>query len=254
MADRTSRTRRRTVARSLLLGMVLPLPAFAPLATTLSEAEVDDPVAPGQTCRVQKPGSYGSYIYYRPSRFDFVFRPLTDSVGIWHCERSGFTALIDDFDDLSHAEVTAIRTHLAINYTGRSDPVTRLELLEEIYRHRTKDAAFNNRLLRVLARQYQYIALLERANDFRLQAYEQMKAFLETDLPDLPRPEYLYLAANYARQFGDIADSDRYLKQLGNAIESISDTALSDHPEYLSALAGQTRLIQPGGRLDPVWE
>ena len=167
---------------------------------------------------------------------------------------SGFTALIGDFDGLSDAEVTAIRAYLATNYNGRSDPVTRLNLLEEIYWHRTKDAAFNNWLLRVLARQYQDIGLLERSNDFRLQAYEQIKAFLETDLPDLPRLKFLYLAANYARQFGDIADSDRYLKQLGKAIEGISDTALSDHLEYLSALAGQTRLIQPGGRLDPVWE
>ena len=234
--------------------MVLALPAFTPLATTVSEAEVDDPIAPGQTCRVQKPGSYGSYIYYWPSRFDFVFWPLTDTIGIWHCDRSGFTALIDDFDGLSDAELTAIRAHLATNYNGTSDPVMRLKLLEEIYQLRKKDAAFNNRLLRVLARQYQDIGLLERANDFRLQAFEQLIAFLETDLADLPRLEYLYLAANYARQFSDIAASDRYLEQLNSAIESISDAELSNHLEYLSALATQTQLIQPGGRLDPVRE
>ena len=75
-----------------------------------------------------------------------MFWPLTDSVGIWHCERSGFTALIGDFDGLSSTEVTAIRAHLATNYNGRSDPVTRLKLLAETYRLRKKDAAFTKQL------------------------------------------------------------------------------------------------------------
>ena len=129
--------------------------------------------------------------------------------------------------------------------------MTRLKLLAETYRLRKKDAAFTNRLLRVLARRYQDIGLVERANDFRLQAFEHLKTLLETDLSDLLRLEYLYLAANYARQFGDSAASDRYLEKLNNRIEAISEPELSEHLEYLSELARQTRLIQPGGRFDP---
>ena len=252
MPDRPFDNRQRTTARQLLVGVVLALPAFAATAITLSQTEVDDPIALGQTCRVQNPASYGSYVYTWPSRFDFVFWPLSDPVFVRHCERSGFTALMDNFNGRSGAEITAIRDHLATHYDGVSDPVTRLRLLDELYRLRDKDPAFDNRLLRMLARRHQDLGLLERANDYRLPAFEQFKAFLETDLPDLPRLEHLYFAANCTRQFGDIAASDRYLEEFNSAIEGISNTELADHLEYLSALAGQTRLIQPGGRLDPV--
>ena len=168
MDHRPLGTRRPNAARQLLLGIVLALPAHPALATTMRPSEVDDPIAPGQTCNVQKPSSYGSYIYHWPSRFDFVFWPFSDWVGVWHCKRSGFTALIGDFDGLSGAEVTAIRDYLASNYDGASDPVRRLELLEGIYRLRNKDPAFDNRLLRVLARHYQDMGLLKRANERRL--------------------------------------------------------------------------------------
>ena len=153
MPGRPFRPRRFTTARPFLFGIVLALPVFAATAITLSESEVEDPIAPGQTCRVQQPMSFGGYVYTWPSRFDFVFWPISDPVGVWHCERSGFTALIDDFDGLSRAEITAIQAHLATHYNGVSDPLTRLWLLEEIYRLRNKDPAFDNRLLRVLARQ-----------------------------------------------------------------------------------------------------
>ena len=245
---------RRVPRKHLLIGIALALPAFPSLATTLSELEVDDPIAPGQTCRVLEPASYGGYIYYSPSRFDFVFWPLTEAAGVWHCDRSGFTALIGDFEGLSESEVTAIRAHLATNYDGKQDPVTRLTLLEDIYRLRKKDAFFENRLLRVFARRYQDMGLLERANGYRLLAFEQLRTLLKTDLPELARLEYLYLAANYARQFGDTAASDRYLVELEAAIQGISDPELAEHLEYMSELAKQSRLIKSGGQLDPVLE
>ena len=36
-------------------------------------------------------------------------------------------------------------------------------------------------------------------------------------------------------------------------MEGIADAELAGHLSYLSELAKQTRLIQPGGRLDPPW-
>ena len=254
MPDCVSNIQRRIGRQRLFLAFALALPAFPSAATTWTYTEVEDPIAPGKSCLVQEPASYGGYIYEWPSKYDLVFWPFTDPAGIWHCEHSAFTALIGDFENLSESEIAAIRTYLASNYNGGDDLETRLALLEDTYLLRKKDAHFNNRLLRILAQMYQLTGNVGRANGYRRKAYEQLKTLLEDDLSDLARLEYLYLAANYARQFGDAPASDRYLAQFENTINGISDPELSGHVEYLSELAEQTRLIRPGGMLGPVHE
>ena len=236
----------------LFLAFALTLPTFPSLATTWAHSEVEDPIAPGKTCQVQKPKSWGSYIYDWPSKYDLVFWPLNDPAALWHCEHSGFTALIGDFEDLSKPEIALIRNYLAKNYDANDDLETRLTLLEDIYRLRHKDAHFRNRLLRVLIQLYLVTGSLETANGYRHEAFEQLKTFLEDDLSVSARLEYLYLAANYARQFGDSPASDRYLAQLEDAINGITDPELSAQIKFLAELAKETRLIEPGGRLVPI--
>ena len=67
-------------------------------ATTWSRILVDDPLLPGRKCRVHAIASWGTYIYEWPSKYDFVFWPVTDEKAIWYCEESGFAAFVDDFD------------------------------------------------------------------------------------------------------------------------------------------------------------
>lgn len=238
------------VAAGLTLVLLTrPLPA-----TTWEEATVEDPIFTANTCSVHEWASYGDYIYSWPSKYDFVFWPLTDGHGIWHCETSGFTAFIDDFEGLSDQERVDIAVYLVVSHDGESDLEARLKLLEGTYARRDKDPHFDNQLLRVLARWYQELGQLERANEYRRQAFEQIKEFLDTDLAPLDSFQYLYLAANYARQFGQTADSDQYLAQLEEAIEGNADPELESHVEWLSELARETKLIEAGGHLDPVIE
>ena len=254
MSERVARIQHRLVRPHLVVAIALALPAAPSLAITWTNSEVEDPIAPERTCLVHEPTSYGSYIYNWPSKYDFVFWPFTDPGGIWHCKHTGFTALIGDFEDLSDSEIVTIRTYLATNYDGNDDLETRLTLLEGIYGLREKEPHFRNTLLRVLAQLYLRTGNLDRANGYRKTAFEQIKAFLDDDLPDLTRFEYLYLAANYARQFGDAAASDRYLAELEETINANSDPELSGYVGYLAELAKETPLIRSGGRLAPVLE
>ena len=246
--EEVSPTGRRLPGVAFALAITLPvLPVWAHM---WNDVEVDDPIMPGKTCSVTRLLSTGNYIYVAPSKYDLVFWPLVSPEGIWHCAHSGFTAFNDDFDGLSSEELVRIRAYLRATHVGTDDPRTRLELLEGTYRLRAKDVHFENRLLRALARWYQDLGEVEKANGYRRQAFDELTVLLQGELSELRRLQYLYVAANYARQFGDPVASDRYLAQLSVAMEGVSD-GVAEQAQYLSQLAKETVRIQPGGILDP---
>lgn len=220
-------------------------------AITWREHTVSDPFADGKTCSVRKPASYGSYIYAAPSKYDQVFWPLTDPNGIWFCEHSGFTAFVGDIKDITPGQKTAIAAWLKQNYRGDRSIQGQLRLLEGVYALRSGDEEERNRLLRVLARWHQSLGNVETANGYRRQAFDGIKLALAGKLEDQRALEYLYLAANYSRLFGDPQASDRYLAALAAAIAAIKDDQLKGFGEYLTELAKHTPTIQPGGVLDP---
>jgi hypothetical protein len=220
-------------------------------ATTWGESEVDDPVFNEEKCSVHKPASYGGYIYNWPSKYDQVFWPLTDQNGIWFCNKSGFTAFIGDFDSLNSEEVERITVYLLNNPPKNNEITTKLNLLENIYELRDKDDAFRNLLLRVLARWYQELGDVNKANKYRKKAYTDILLHLKKSLDEFKRLEYLYLAANYSRQFGDIEMSDKYILELNSLFETDKSEKTKDFAEYLKNIVSDTSLIKEGGVLDP---
>lgn len=220
-------------------------------ATTWSEVSVPDPIAPKAKCSVAEPASYGSYIYSWPEKYDQVFWPLTDAHGIWFCEKSGFTAFIGDFD-LGDDEKPAIERYLDENYSGESSPGARLALLEGIYGLRQKDDVFRNKLLRVLARHHQDMGQFEESSRLRREALRGMLLALEGELGHQVRLEYLYVAANYQRFFGEVARSDALLVQLDELMAGSKDAEAKGYVDYLRDLVGDTARIVPGDRLDPI--
>ncbi|OAD23542.1 conserved hypothetical protein, secreted [Candidatus Thiomargarita nelsonii] len=225
--------------------------AISSKATTWGGTQVNDPIKEGETCDVYQPASYGSYIYHWSSKYDQVFWPLTDEHGIWFCNKSGFTAFIGDFEGISENEKYDITKYLQKNYKGKGDIESKLVLIEGIYSLRNTDHSFKNKLLRVLSRWYQNLGQIEKANDYRRKAFVDIKVKLRTKLPEGQKLEYLYLAANYSRLFGEIDESDKYIKQLITATKNLEDKKLKGFSEYLTKLANETKYIQPGGRLHP---
>jgi hypothetical protein len=221
-------------------------------AHTLAKHEVDDPILDGEKCLVQSQASVGSYIYSLPSKYDLVFWPLTDENGIWFCEKSGFTAIIDDFAELRPAERKNIKEYLLANPPRNSAINAKLELLENIYALRDTEAGFNNLLHRVLARWYQNIGDLDKANNYRKKALADIEVLLDGKLSELQRLTYLYIAANYTKQFGNEKASQNYLTELMLTVASVKSQDAKNFADYLNELAKDTQFIQVGGVLDPV--
>ena len=228
------------------------LVSFNIQATTWADSEVDDPLSPGKKCKVSEPMSSGSYIYHWPSKYDQVFWPLTTSQGIWHCQDSGFIAFIGDFENITDDEKAAIKSFLQKRaQSTEEDSLTKLQLLESVYALRNTTAEFKNKLKRVLAYTYESKGEITTANEFRASALADINNALDTELEEFTKLEYLYLAANYERQLGNIAQSDNRLTELKAAIKNIKDEGLAGFAGYLSELLEHTSKIETGGILAP---
>ena len=238
--------------RACLIFTVTTLAASHAFATTWSAIEVDDPIVQGEKCSVQEPSSYGSYVYQAASKYDQVFWPLTEANGIWYCAGSGFTAFIGDFSNLQVAEIERIKQYLLDNPPQTQSIESKLKRLEDIYRLRDADAILKNKLERVLARWYQDLNQIDKANAYRQLAFQGIEQNLTGKLLEPQRLEYLYVAANYSRQLGNAELSDQYLAKLAVELDAVENAELHGFRDYLKSLVLQTKYIKAGGVLDPV--
>jgi hypothetical protein len=179
--------------------------------------------------------SYGSYIYRAPSRYDRVFFPQTSGTGIWHCPNTGFTSLIKDAK-ITEGEKKEIALYLDKNYKDldyKNRP-KRLELLEEIYKIRNTTTSFDNSLLRILANHYN----TEKGDEYRKLAYiHTAEELLRKDLTLEQMTEYAYLAAHYAKMFGDEEEIKGYSSLLDDIIAgSEKNKDIKDYALYLKKL------------------
>ncbi|KAA3639523.1 MAG: hypothetical protein DWP95_10210, partial [Proteobacteria bacterium] len=175
--------------KTLLMAITLLIPAIA-VSTTWREAEVDDPINIGEKCSVSKPGSYGSYIYQWPSKYDQVFWPFIDANNIWFCKYSGYVSFMSDFADLDKSEKESISAYLKNHKLEEPSVPELLEALEQIYELRNLTPERSNMLLRVFARWYQRFENTEKAHKYRQKAYAEIEKSLTTELPEGKRLEY----------------------------------------------------------------
>ena len=86
--------------------------ARAGAATTWFPQEFTCPV-----CRTKNTflvvGSYGSYIYQWPSKFELIFWPLTDSPTVYTCKQCHVSAFMWDFEGLPKEKHEELRKRLA---------------------------------------------------------------------------------------------------------------------------------------------
>lgn len=238
---------RRWIMVSLLLA------AFPAPATTWGEETIKDPIS-GKNCKVSMPASSGSYVYHWPEKYDQVFWPLTDPMGIWICPVSGFASFIGDIE-LKPDEKSAIAAFLkgALPLAKAAEPGAVLERLEAVYALRTLAPDAKSRIVRALAYQYQSNGRQAKADALRAQAGAIMEQRLgDADLDPALRLQYLFVTANYARELGLVAESDRKLEQLASLLaEAAHDEKRQGYAEYLGGLIASSRNIAPGGALAP---
>jgi hypothetical protein len=224
------------------------LPSFA---ITWGGDQVDDPILTGKKCSVARPLSSGSYIYQYSSKYDMVFWPLTDRNGIWSCEHSGYVSFMGDFKELTPQEKVKISAYLAGKKISGLDLNETLLRLEDIYALRDLQPEAKNQYLRVFAQWYQDAGDLRKANAYRKSAFIDIESKLKSALSEDVKIEYLYLAANYARLFGDVGKSDGYLVSLHSAIAKLKNKKFASFAKYIKELSKETSGIKPGGKIDP---
>ena len=233
--------------------------AFATIAdaTTWGEPErIADPVRPDSHCLVESPASWGGYIYQFPSKYDQVFWPLTDPKGLWFCSKSGFTAFIGDFE-LTPKEKTAVAAELTTFYQPTNEPTLRekLVLLEKSYTARNQKTRGKIELLRVLAYYHETdLKDFDGAAALRRKALELIESALATEQDVACRMQYLFVAAVYHREFGDLEKSNASAKLLKEALQQHKgnhDENVAGMVEYLTELSGDIDKIVPGGPLIP---
>jgi hypothetical protein len=108
-------------------------------ATTIFPAEVICPNCKTKL-KVMVYGSSGSYVYQWPSKFQYVFWPMSDDISLYYCHKCHLTLYSWDFEKLPAEKIGELRKVLATvqvqkNPTDyRKVPMTeRLAIAEKIY-------------------------------------------------------------------------------------------------------------------------
>ena len=106
-------------------------------------------------------GSYGSYIYNYPSKYQWLFFPNTSSNNFYMCKKCHLTTYMWDFDKFPKDKIEEVGKMLAKNKIDqkfkdyRKVPVTtRLEMMERVYREIGQDDVFWEQFHRI--RGYHY--------------------------------------------------------------------------------------------------
>jgi hypothetical protein len=175
--------RKRLLLLSLLCGVA------AASATTWFAEDVECPLC-GKTNEFQVVGSYGSYIYDWPSKFELIFWPDTDGNVLYSCRKCKYTCFMYDFRDPPEDKLDALReAAAAAEFGGDFDAYTdipmtaRLAAAEEVYRVLEWDDDFRCRFYRIAG----YHAAAEGLNEEAAAARGQALAIAETLLEDEAR-------------------------------------------------------------------
>lgn len=236
----------RTAVLALALTMGFSVQA---VAVTWAERQIEDPVD-GSPCKVPELASMGSYIYAWPEKFDQVFVPVTSAQGLWYCPGSGFASFIGD-TDLQATERERIAEFLRGQpLLAESDLAGRLRRAESVYALRELSVERQALIHRILGFTFETLAEdPQRAGTHRKAALNLMlQRLADESLAQSTRLEYLFVSANYLREFGERERADRLLDQLRARIDAQAGNA---YAAYLASLLAEATLIEPGARLAP---
>jgi hypothetical protein len=178
----------KTLARAGLLALLLVAVPAVSSATTWGPVEVECPI-----CHTRNKflgiTSYGSYIYQQPSKYQYIFWPLTDSPSVYTCRKCFLSAFLFDFASLPQSKLPEIqKTLLSFKLVGPYKQYTdipmsqRLAIAEAVYKVVVQNDEWWSRFYRVKA--FHLAAEKKEA-----EATEARKRALEITLLQLAKPE-----------------------------------------------------------------
>ncbi|MCU1290609.1 MAG: hypothetical protein JWN60_2838 [Acidobacteria bacterium] len=147
-------------------------------------------------------GSYGSYIYSYPSKYQYLFFPRTDSPTFYLCRKCHLATFMWDFDNLPKDKLPAIRKVLSeIKFSRQFKeyteiPVTeRLEIMERIYSVLDKNDSWWEDFYRIKGYHYGKEGKAEKAAEARRKSLELVQKEFKDSKSETPKKLLLYISA-----------------------------------------------------------
>lgn len=216
-------------------------------------------------------GSYGSYIYTYPSKYQWLFFPFTDSPTYYTCKKCHLTTYMWDFDEIPKEKIAELKKVLAgvkvskpfKEYTEL--PVTeRLEIMEKVYAVLETDDAWWERFHRVKGYHYGREGKPEKALEARKKSLELTGKFLKDPKSKTPQKLLYYISGAMKHFTGDdkgaLEDLQKALatkyeenglkpEELKNAEDGLNER-LKDYIEKIKSEKSKPRLFDKNDRDD----
>lgn len=168
-------------------------------------------------------GSYGSYIYSYPSKYQWLFFPQTDSPTYYTCKKCYLTTYMWDFDKLPKEKFDALRAALkGVTVSKKFEKYTelsvteRLEIMDKVYAVLGKEPEWWETFNRVKGYHYGKEGKADKAKAAREKSLEFLKKELAAAGTEKPRKLMLYISASMKHFLGDdpgaLADLETALK------------------------------------------
>ncbi|MBS1794190.1 MAG: DUF2225 domain-containing protein [Acidobacteria bacterium] len=155
-------------------------------------------------------GSYGTYIYWWPSKYQWLFWPVTDSPTFYTCKKCHLTTFMWDFDKIPKEKIADLKKALADVKVSKSFkdyqelPVTeRLEIMVKVYAVLDKDEYWWERFYRLEGYHYAREGKTETALAARKKSLEMLAKFLKDPKAKIAQKELLYISGAMKHFTGD---------------------------------------------------
>ena len=228
----------RSLLPALFLAIAVPLCTFA---TTWFPKEFACPLD-GEKNTFMVVGSWGSYIYSWPSKYQWLFFPQTESPTFYTCKKCHLTTYMWDFDKLPKEKFDALRKALADTKTSKPFkeynelPVTeRLEIMEKVYTVLEKDDDWWETYYRVKGYHYGKMGDEARAAEARRKSLALIQKHLQNSKSATPRKLLLYISGSMKHFLNDDKGA---LEDMNKALETKYQNASEKPEEIASAETG----------------
>ena len=229
---------RRRDALLALAAICVPKRAFPSMWI---DVDVTCPVC-GTTNVFKKPGSWGSYVYRDPSRFQYVFWPANTDTFLYTCRRCHLTAYMQDFDSIPPARIADLAALLeregaiagaVLPYYDIPMP-ERLRIAAKVYELLGRDRAFWCEFYRISGYHLAESGAASEAHAARRRALEEAEALL-AEAPDTTRKEAHVIVGSMRFFTGDVPGARQHLDRA----EGLTFSGPIANPQGLDEFLGQ---------------
>lgn len=217
-------------------------------ATTWFPEEITCPLC-GAKNTFYSIGSYGTYIYQWPSRYQLIFWPKTDGYVLWSCKKCKLTAYMWDFEDIPSEKRDSLKAVLKeVKLSGTYESYSeipmpeRLDIAEKVYQVLGRDELFWCEFYRVKAYHLDVAGKKDEATQARKKALSIAEEMLGRS-ENLGIAKELLLITGAMRYFtGDSAGATVDFKEaqgLTFAEEGMTEEQITNANEYFDALLAE---------------